>query len=120
MSRIAYATAQGQNPAMNNQKQPPDTKSPILVFVSVCVSFTLIRQFYILYVLAKNHPMISVGLIYGKFLRKNSNLTPLVEEDGEEEPPRSSPCTEDDDYDEDDFGRLHGTLASQMYETCDK
>ena len=59
---------------------------------------------------------------------------PIIEEEIEE-PVRNSPCTEDEDYNEDfgrlhgnlatqmyneDFGRLHGNLATQMYETCDK
>ena len=61
---------------------------------------------------------ISGALIIGKFKTRKSNFTPIIEEEIEE-PVRYSPCTEDEDYDE-DFSRLHGNLATQMYETCDK
>ena len=64
--------------------------------------------------------MISIigGLIIAKFKSRKSKFTPIIEEEIEE-PVRNSPCTEDVDYNE-DFGRLHGNLATQMYETCDK
>ena len=64
--------------------------------------------------------MISIlgALIIVKFKSRKSKFTPIIEEEIEE-PVRNSPCTEDEDYNE-DFGRLHGNLATQMYETCDK
>ena len=58
------------------------------------------------------------ALIMLKFKSRKSKFTPIIEEEIEE-PVRNSPCTEDEDYNE-DFGRLHGNLATQMYETCDK
>ena len=61
---------------------------------------------------------ISGALIIGKFKSRKSNFTPIIEEEIEE-PVRNSPCTEDEDYD-DDFSRLHGNLGTQMYETCDQ
>ena len=64
--------------------------------------------------------MISIlgALIIVKLKSRKSKFTPIIEEEIEE-PVRNSPCTEDEDYNE-DFGRLHGNLATQMYETCDK
>ena len=64
--------------------------------------------------------MISIlgALIVVKFKSRKSKFTPIIEAEIEE-PVRNSPCTEDEDYNE-DFGRLHGNLATQMYETCDK
>ena len=64
--------------------------------------------------------MISIlgALIIVKFKSRKSKFTPIIEEEIEE-PVRNSSCTEDEDYNE-DFGRLHGNLATQMYETCDK
>ena len=64
--------------------------------------------------------MISIlgALIIVKFKSRKSKFTPIIEEEIEE-PVRNSPCVEDEDYNE-DFGRLHGNLATQMYETCDK